>query len=109
MTSRENCPQGGSGTKTTARIAELHLVLDQEKISGLKGVALKDQLKLFKSKGAPNLQQGPLPTKVGDICKAVRATCKLRGDGTLKRVNSLLRLIKAVKLANSRGVPVIMR
>jgi len=34
------------------RIAELDLIFEKEKISGLKGVALKDQLKLFKNAGA---------------------------------------------------------
>ena len=70
------------------RIAELDLELDKEKISGLKGVALKDQLKLFKSEGAPNLKQGPLPTKVADIRKALTDAIDLHINGTWKLVQS---------------------
>ena len=66
------------------RIAELDLVLDKEKIPGLKGQALKDQLKLFKSEGAPNLKQGPLPTKVGDIRKALKDAIDMHVNGTWK-------------------------
>ena len=59
----------------------MDLVLDKEKTPGLKGVALKDQLKLFKSEGAPNLKQGPLPTKVGDIRKALTDAIDLHTSG----------------------------
>ena len=68
----------------------MDLVLDKEKIPGLKGVALKDQLKLsfffLKSEGAPNLKQGSLPTKVGDICKALTDAIDLHTSGTWKLV-----------------------
>jgi hypothetical protein len=66
----------------------LDLELDKEKIPGLKGVALKDQLKLFKSEGAPNLKQGPLPTKVADIRKALTDAIDLHINGTWKLVQS---------------------
>jgi len=64
----------------------LDLIFDKEKIPGLKGVSLKDQLKLFKNAGAPNLKQGPLPTKVGDICKALIDAINLHTSGTWKLV-----------------------
>ena len=67
---------------TATRIAELDLVLDKEKIPGLKGQALKDQLKLFKSEGAPNLKQGPMPTKVSDIRKALKDAIDMHINGT---------------------------
>ena len=68
------------------RIAELDLIFEKEKIPGLKGVALKDQLKLFKNAGAPNLKQGALPTKVGDIRKALMDAIDLHINGTWKLV-----------------------
>ena len=67
---------------TATRIAELDFVLDKEKIPGLKGQALNDQLKLFKSEGAPNLKQGPMPTKVSDICKALKDAIDMRINST---------------------------
>ena len=60
----------------------MDLVLDKEKIPGLKGQALKDQLKLFKSEGAPNLKQGPMPTKVSDIRKALKDAIDMHINGT---------------------------
>jgi hypothetical protein len=49
-------------------------------------MALKDQLKLFKIAGAPNLKQGPLPTKVGDIRKALLDAIDLQENGTWRIV-----------------------
>jgi len=68
------------------QIAELDLIFEKENIPGLKGVALKDQLKLFKNAGAPNLKQGALPTKVGDIRKALMDAIDLHINGTWKLV-----------------------
>ena len=53
------------------RLATLDLILDKEKIPSLKGQQLKDQLKLFKQAGAPNLIEGRLPTLVNDIRQAL--------------------------------------
>ena len=53
--------------ETAARIAETGLILDKEKALSLKGQALKDQLKVFKNAGAPNLVTGKLPTLVAEI------------------------------------------
>ncbi|KAF8812144.1 hypothetical protein BYT27DRAFT_7207980 [Phlegmacium glaucopus] len=58
----------------------------KEKIPSFKGLALKDQLKLFKNAGAPNLKQGALPTKVGDIHKALIDAIDLHTKGTWKLV-----------------------
>ena len=41
-------------------------------------------MKLFKSEGAPNLKQGPLPTKVGDIRKALKDAIDMHVNGTWK-------------------------
>ncbi|KAF8805861.1 hypothetical protein BYT27DRAFT_7103543, partial [Phlegmacium glaucopus] len=71
---------------TAERIAQLDLIFDKEKIPSLKGLALKDQLKLFKNAGAPNLKQGALPTKVGDIRKALIDAIDLHTKGTWKLV-----------------------
>jgi hypothetical protein len=60
-TARENVEQ----------LANLDLILDKEKIPELKGQPLKDQLKLFKEAGAPNLVGGRLPTLVNDIRQAL--------------------------------------
>ena len=53
--------------ETAARIAATGLIMDKEKVLALKGQALKDQLKVFKNAGAPNLVKGKLPTLVGEI------------------------------------------
>jgi len=53
--------------ETAAQIAETGLILDKEKALSLKGQALKDQLKVFKNAGAPNLVTGKLPTLVAEI------------------------------------------
>jgi len=73
--------------ETAERIAQLELIFDKEKIPGLKGVALKDQLKLFKNAGAPNLQKGALPTKVDNIRKALIDAIDLHTNGTWKLVS----------------------
>ena len=64
----------------------MKLVFDKEKVPELKGQSLKDQLKLFKSEGAPNLKQGPLPTRVADIRKALVDAIDLHINGTWKLV-----------------------
>jgi hypothetical protein len=61
-------------------------LIKKKKVPGLKGIALKDQLKLFKNAGAPNLKQGLLPTKVGDICKALLDAIDLQENGTWRIV-----------------------
>jgi hypothetical protein len=64
----------------------LDLIFDKEKIPGLKGVSLKDQLKLFKNAGAPNLQGRALPTKVNDIRESLIDAIDLHTNGTWKLV-----------------------
>ena len=49
-------------------------------------MALKDQLKLFKSAGAPNLNQGPLPTKADDMHKVLTDAIDLHTNGTWKLI-----------------------
>jgi hypothetical protein len=71
---------------TAERIAQLELVFDKEKVPGLKGMSLKDQLRLFKNAGAPNLQKGPMPVKVADIRKALLDAIDLHTNGTWKLV-----------------------
>ncbi|EDR07528.1 uncharacterized protein LACBIDRAFT_327846 [Laccaria bicolor S238N-H82] len=71
---------------TAERIAQLELVFDKEKVPGLKGTSLKDQLRLFKSAGAPNLKQGPMPTKVADIRKALVDAIDLHTNGAWKLI-----------------------
>src|SRR6266511_1941366 len=46
--------------ETAARIAATGLIMDKETVLALKGQALKDQLKVFKNAGAPNLVKGKL-------------------------------------------------
>ena len=65
----------------------MDLIFDKEKVPSLKGVALKDQLKLFKNAGAPNLQKGALPIKVNNICKALIDAIDLHTNGTWKLVS----------------------
>ena len=64
----------------------MDLVFDKEEASGLKGVALKDQLRLFKNAGAPNLKQPPLPTKADDIHKALTDAIDLHTNGAWRLV-----------------------
>ena len=71
---------------TAGQTAQFDFDFDKEKVPGLKGASLKDQLRLFKNAGAPNLKQGPLPTKVTDICKALVDAIDLHTNGTWKLV-----------------------
>ena len=73
---------------TAERIAQLNLNFNREEIPGLRGVSLKDQLKLFKNAGAPNLMQGPLPTIVADIRNALIDAIDLHINGTWKLIQS---------------------
>ena len=65
------------------RIAQQDLIFDKEKAKNLKGLALKDQLKLFKNAGAPNLQ-GALPTKADLSRQALVEAIELYTNGTWK-------------------------
>jgi len=47
----------------------------------LKGQALKDQLKVFKNAGAPNLVTGKLPTLVADIRQTLSDAINLYQNG----------------------------
>jgi len=68
------------------QIAKLDLILDKEKIPGLKGQHLKDQLKLFKTVGAPNLQVGKQQTLVADIRQSLLNAINLHLEGTWKLI-----------------------
>ena len=82
----------------------MDLIFDKEEVTGLKDTALKDQLKLIKNAGAPNLNQGPLPTLVGDICKALTDAIDLHTNGTLGSSIKMMRvrLRMQVMMRNSR-------
>ena len=67
--------------ETAARIAETGLILDKEKAVSLKGQALKDQLKVFKNAGAPNLVTGKLPTLVAEIRQTLSDAIDLYQNG----------------------------
>ena len=69
---------------TAERMAKMNLILDKEKAQKLKGVDLKDQLKLFKNAGAPNLQKGALPTKADAGHQALVDAIELHTNGTWK-------------------------
>ena len=71
---------------TAERIAKLDLIFDKEKVPSLKGVALQDQLKLFKNAGAPNLQHGALPTKADARRQAIVDAIDLHINGSWKLV-----------------------
>ena len=73
---------------TAERIAKLDLILDKEKIPGLKGQHLKNQLKLFKNAGAPNLQIGNQPTLVADIWKTLLDAIDLYTGGIWKLIGN---------------------
>ena len=45
-------------------------------------------MKHSKNKSAPNLKQGPLPTRIVDICKALVDPTDLHTNGTLKLVEN---------------------
>jgi hypothetical protein len=66
----------------------LKLILDKERIPDLKGPCLKDQVRLIKSTGAPNLQNpGPQLALVADMCKALTDAIDLYIAGTWKLPN----------------------
>ncbi|KAF8800835.1 hypothetical protein BYT27DRAFT_7116520, partial [Phlegmacium glaucopus] len=67
--------------ETADRIAATGIILDKVKALALKGTLLKDQLKVFKNAGAPNLMTAKLPTKVADIRKALSDAIDLYEDG----------------------------
>ena len=69
---------------TAERMAKMNLILDKEKAQKLKGVDLKDQLKLFKNAGAPILQKGALPTKADAGRQALVDAIELHTNGTWK-------------------------
>ena len=68
--------------ETAARLAQLELILEKAKIPDLKGKALRDQLKLFKKSGAPNLQISHQPTCVNDIWQALLDAIDLYENGS---------------------------
>ena len=74
--------------ETAERVAQLKLILKKEEIPDLRGRDLKDHLKLFKNEGAPNLQQGALPTKAGDIRKALTDAIDLYNNGIWKIIQN---------------------
>ncbi|KAF8814047.1 hypothetical protein BYT27DRAFT_7206409 [Phlegmacium glaucopus] len=67
--------------ETADWIAATGIILDKVKALSLKGTLLKDQLKVFKNAGAPNLMTAKLPTKVADIRKALSDAIDLYEDG----------------------------
>jgi len=58
----------------------------QKRIPGLKGQHLKDQLKLFKNAGAPNLQIDKQPILVADIRKTLLDAIDLYVGGIWKLI-----------------------
>lgn len=77
--------QGQRNQETAARLASTNLILDERMVTGLKGQALKDQLRLYQLAGAPNLQHLKLwRTKVKDIREALAAAVELWEDGRWK-------------------------
>ena len=66
------------------RLAQMELVLDKDKLPGLKGTKLHDQYQLFKEAGAPNLQAGSKPSKVADIHQALSNAIDMHMNGTWK-------------------------
>jgi hypothetical protein len=88
---------------TAERIAQLDLIFDKEKVPELKGVSLKDQLRLFKNEGAPNLQKGPMPTKVADIRQALLDAIDLYTNGTWKLVQDEETETENINLSEEEG------
>ena len=84
-------------------IAQLKLVFDKEKVPEFKGQSLKDQMKLFKNEGAPNLKQRPMPTKVTDICKALVDAIDLHTNGTWKLVQDKEGESENINLSEEEG------
>ena len=64
------------------------LVLDKIKIPDLKGQHLKDQLRVFKPAGAPNLKGITASTKVNDICARLCESIYLYKTGQWKPLNN---------------------
>jgi hypothetical protein len=69
--------------ETAERIAQLDLIFDKEEAQKLRGHAFKDQLKLFKNAGTPNLQKA-LPTIADCGRQAPVDAIELYADGTWK-------------------------
>ena len=63
------------------RLASLNLIFDKTKLPAIKGQQLHDQYALFKSQGAPNIQDIKKPTKVGDIRKELEKAIDLYTNG----------------------------
>jgi len=57
----------GSSSMTKKEIEELQLELDKDKIQNMVGDDLRKQLGSFKNVGAPNLDNAPVRSKVGDL------------------------------------------
>ncbi|KAF8801159.1 hypothetical protein BYT27DRAFT_7216270 [Phlegmacium glaucopus] len=68
--------------ETKLRLAGINLILDKDRVTALKGKALKDHLKAFHSAGAPNLQNFKQSgAKVEEIRQALRDAVDLYNDG----------------------------
>jgi len=65
-------------------VASIELVFNKDEVEKLKGQNLKDHLKAFKAAGAPNLQDMPLNTRVGDICEGIKQAIDLYSAGEWK-------------------------
>jgi hypothetical protein len=63
------------------RLEGIQLILDKEKIAGLKGQTLKDQLKVYKAAGAPNLQTMKQTTRVDEIRQGMKIAIDLLNKG----------------------------
>jgi len=74
-----------------------------KKKSQNSGQLLKDQLKIFKNEGDPNLKQGPLPTKVADIRKALVDAIDLHTNGTWKLVEDEESESENINLSEEEG------
>jgi hypothetical protein len=67
-----------------ARLEGTELILDKTKISALKGQVLKDQLKVYKTAGAPNLQTMKQTAKVAEIRQGMKDAIELYEIGEWK-------------------------
>jgi len=72
---------------TAERLVQLDIILDEEVAKALKGQNLKDQVKLFRNAGAPNMQQRALLTRVADMRNALLAAITLHAEGIWKPGN----------------------
>ena len=70
--------------ESKARIKGIQLILDKEKIPLLKGQVLKDQLKVYKAAGAPNLQTMKQTTRVDEIRQGMKDAIELYKQGEWK-------------------------